>query len=249
MVSYTKIFEKELGVSDCHFSFSIGSTTKCSNYIGIQTGSDHFIVPFSNFQYFSYIKKEELALHDKIAEFLQLDIGCYHVYDAPLLAELHQRSCGIFSNEDANYYLFIGSESIISLITPCYLTLETVTLSLEERPDDLLIAPRQTIHDDFYYLFLQGSEKDKKLDIFLESKTKTFRCQVNTLRHFYMIDEGLDLDDFGNDYMRLSQTNPYLYYLPQSLCRYEPKYSIQGLLDYHVYYDTDDSPKFSEHVE
>ncbi|WP_434350707.1 hypothetical protein [Streptococcus sp. KHUD_014] len=147
-------------------------------------------------KYLSFVSKKYSELYNKEYE---LDgYGIYQVFDSKLSKEVSYRSCGIWSADDFNHYVFLSNKGMMEILINVSLTFKLKKTPTEVQKISglpLKISEVENIKSGLYYLEASLTNDG---ELYFKISDKLIKCEdFVALR---LIDEGLDLRSIESEY-------------------------------------------------
>ena len=115
-----KLFTDTISSEHLDFSFQIAHETQEADIVQIFDGTQTFNLSVNYIKYLSFVSKKYSELYNKEYE---LDgYGIYQVFDSKLSKEVSYRSCGIWSADDFNHYVFLSNKGMMEILINVSLT-------------------------------------------------------------------------------------------------------------------------------
>ena len=115
-----KLFTDTISSEYMDFAFQIAHETQEADIVQIFDGRQTFNLSVNYIKYLSFVSKKYSELYNKEYE---LDgYGIYQVFDSKLSKEVSYRSCGIWSADDFNHYVFLSNKGMMEILINVSLT-------------------------------------------------------------------------------------------------------------------------------
>lgn len=251
MESYHKVFDTIFVTGKYDISFSIGSRIRDGQYVGVRINNHCYSINFGYMEYFAFTpKRNNSIINQRSQTLLTLEKGCYSVSESEVIFDLVYRSCGTISESKLQHYMIIGEEAILDIVVsqePVFKE-EELDLQLE---NDILKYQGLTLEgkmpDDNYYFFTLYSTSVYKVQFYLLGLNNGIKVELDSMPAFYMIEEGVDLtgssENIVNQILLKDSTNQYLHRIQSQNSKKQPNYCLYNLLDYNIYFYSEDIPK------
>ena len=191
-----KLFTDPISSEHLDFSFQIAHETQDADIVQIFDGTQTFNLSVNYIKYLSFVSKKYSELYNKEYE---LDrYGIYQVFDSKLSKEVSYRSCGIWSADDFNHYVFLSNKGMMEILINAPLTfkLEKTATELQKISGvPLKISEVGNIERGLYYLEACLTNDG---ELYFRISDKLIKCEDYVA--FRLIDEGLDLRSLESEY-------------------------------------------------
>lgn len=209
-----KLFTDIISSEDMDFAFQIAHETQDADIVQIFDGIQTFNLSVNYIKYQSFVSKKYSELYNK--EYELGGYGIYQVFDSKLSKEVSYRSCGIWSADDFNHYVFLSNKGMMEILINVSLTFKfekTATELLKISGVPLKISEVGNIEEGLYYVEASLTNDG---ELYLKISDKLIKC--DNYIAFRLIDEGLDLQSLESDYeLDIATIHPENHYVYQVL--------------------------------
>ena len=235
-----KLFTDTISSEHLDFSFQIAHETQEADIVQIFDGTQTFNLSVNYIKYLSFVSKKYSELYNK--EYKFDGYGIYQVFDSKLSKEVSYRSCGIWSADDFNHYVFLSNKGMMEILITVSLTFKfekTATELQKISGVPLKISEVGNIEEGLYYVETSLTNNG---ELYLKISDKLIKCEDYVA--FRLIDEGLDLrsleSEYESDIVAIHPENHFVYQvlnggfmgLAQSIFS---SYKVINTLNYNVY--------------
>ena len=191
-----KLFTDTISSEHLDFSFQIAHETQEADIVQIFDGTQTFNLSVNYIKYLSFVSKKYSELYNK--EYKFDGYGIYQVFDSKLSKEVSYRSCGIWSADDFNHYVFLSNKGMMEILITVSLTFKfekTATELQKISGVPLKISEVGNIEEGLYYVETSLTNNG---ELYLKISDKLIKC--DDFVAFRLIDEGLDLRSIESEY-------------------------------------------------
>lgn len=251
MESYPKVFDDIFVKGKYDISFSIGSRIRDGQYVGVRINNQYYSINFGYVEYFAFTSiSNNNIINQRFQMLLTLEKGCYRVSESEVISDLIYRSCGTISEAKLQHYVIIGEEAILDTVVSQEIVFNEGELDLQLENDTLKyqdLPLEEKVLNDYYYFFALYSTSVDKVQFYLLGLNNGIKIELDNIPAFYMIEEGVDLtgssEDIVNQILPMDSTNQYLYRMKSQNSKNQPNYCLCNLLDYNIYFYSEDIPR------
>lgn len=251
MERYQRVFNNVFVDGKYNVSFSIGSTMRDGQYLGLRINDCCYLVNLGYMHYFAFTPTSDCNIITQRSQMLlTFEKGCYSVMGSEVISDLIYRSCGIISDSKLQHYVIVVEEAILDIVVSQEITITEGELDLQLE-NVMLQGQSATLGDeipaDCYYFFTLYSTLNYKTQFYLLGLKNRIRVELDDMFAFYMVEEGIDLtgspENTEYQLLPVDSTERYLYSIDNQEIKNHPTYCLHNLLNYNVYFYSEDVPR------
>lgn len=209
-----KLFTDTISSEYMDFAFQIAHETQDADIVQVYDGIQTFNLSVNYIKYLSFVSKKYSELYNK--EYGLDGYGIYQVFDSKLSKEVSYRSCGIWSADDFNHYVFLSNKGMMEILINVSLTFKlekTITELKKISGFPFKISEVENIDRGLYYLEASLTNDG---ELYFKISDKLIKCDDCVA--FRLIDEGLDLRSLESEYeLEIATIHPENHYVYQVL--------------------------------
>lgn len=252
MEKYQRVFSNIFIDGKYDISFSIGSRIRDGQYIILGVNDCYYSINVGYMDYFSFtpINSNRDLINQRSPTLLTLGNGCYSVVESQIISDLVYRSCEVISESKLQHYVIIFEKAILDIVVSQEIVITERKLDLQIEYNIFKVQDStfcDKIPIDNYYFFAQYSTSDNKQSFYILGSNRGIKIKLDSVFAFYMIEEGVDLtrspENIEYTYLPIDSAEQYLYSIKSRTMENQPTYCLHNLLDYNVYFYSENIPK------